>query len=135
MQPYEQAEHEGRRRRRQFSAEFKAEVIASCQQRGVSVAAIARAHDLHPNLLRKWVQEYERFGMPEAQEAPLARCDVAASFIALPVRAQAPVADTAAHAEADTMVIELRRNGYDVSTRWPVACLQESAAWLRELLR
>ena len=61
MHPSDLVAQEGRRHRRQFSNEYKAEVVASCQQRGVSVAAVARAHDLHPNLLRKWVQEYERF--------------------------------------------------------------------------
>lgn len=134
MQPYEHTGHEGRRRRRQFSTEFKTEVIASCQQRGVSVAAIARAHDLHPNLLRKWIQEYERFGAPDVDMKPVARCDVAASFIALPMQARAPVIDRACET-TDTMVIDLRRNGYEIAVRWPVTRSQESVAWLRELLR
>ena len=42
MHPNELATQEGRRHRRQFSNEYKAEVVASCQQRGVSVAAVAR---------------------------------------------------------------------------------------------
>lgn len=46
---------EGRRRRRTYSQEFKSEVIQCCQQLGVSVAAVARAYDLHPNLLRRWL--------------------------------------------------------------------------------
>ena len=44
MHPNELVAQDGRRHRRQFSNEYKAEVVASCQQRGVSVAAVARAH-------------------------------------------------------------------------------------------
>ena len=36
-------------------AEFKAQVLAECGQPGASVAAIALAHGLNVNLLRKWL--------------------------------------------------------------------------------
>jgi transposase len=49
----------GRRRRRQYSAEFKAEVVATCQRPGVSIAAIALMHQVNANLLRRWVGEAE----------------------------------------------------------------------------
>lgn len=55
---------EGRRRKRTFSQEFKDEAIECCQQLGVSVAAVARAYELHPNLLRRWVAEHERSEHP-----------------------------------------------------------------------
>ena len=41
--------------RRVHGAEFKAQVLAECQQPGASVAAIALAHGLNVNLLRKWL--------------------------------------------------------------------------------
>ena len=44
MYTMEQIEHPGRRRRRQHSPEFKAELVLSCQQTSVSVAAIAMEH-------------------------------------------------------------------------------------------
>jgi transposase len=49
----------GRRRRRQYSTEFKAEVVAACQRPGVSIAAIALMHQVNANLLRRWVGEAE----------------------------------------------------------------------------
>ncbi len=73
MHPNEFIPQEGRRHRRQFSSQAKADIVAECQQRGVSVAAVARAHDLHPNLLRKWVQAHERFGSDEVECEPAAR--------------------------------------------------------------
>jgi transposase-like protein len=47
----------GRRRRRRHSAEFKAAVIQECMRPGVSIAAVALAHSLNANMLRKWVIE------------------------------------------------------------------------------
>jgi transposase len=36
-------------------AEFKAQVLAACRQPGASVAAVALAHGLNVNLVRKWL--------------------------------------------------------------------------------
>ena len=44
-----------RRRRRKHSAEFKAKVVAACRKPGISMAAVALAHGLNANLLRRWV--------------------------------------------------------------------------------
>lgn len=40
---------------RRHSAEFKAQVLATCGEPGASVAAIALAHGLNANLVRKWL--------------------------------------------------------------------------------
>lgn len=45
----------GRRRRRRHTAEFKAAVIEEGLRPGVSIAAVALAHSLNANMLRKWV--------------------------------------------------------------------------------
>jgi hypothetical protein len=47
----------GRRRRRSYSREFKAQLVAACQGPGVSIAAIALHHQLNANLLRRWVDQ------------------------------------------------------------------------------
>lgn len=44
-----------RSQRRVHGAEFKARVLAECQQPDASVAAVALAHGLNVNLLRKWL--------------------------------------------------------------------------------
>jgi transposase len=41
--------------RRVHGAEFKTQVLAECRQPGASVAAVALAHGLNVNLLRKWL--------------------------------------------------------------------------------
>ena len=56
----------GRRRRRRHSELFKAEAVGSCQQPGVSIAAVALARGLNANMLRDWVRKAERSGRPIA---------------------------------------------------------------------
>jgi len=48
-----------RRRRRLHSNEFKAGAVATCMQPGMSMAAVAMAHGVNANLLRRWVREAE----------------------------------------------------------------------------
>ena len=45
-------------------------MTASCQQSGVSLAAIAMDHGINPNLLRRWMIEHERLGQHEIAETP-----------------------------------------------------------------
>ena len=40
--------------RRVHGAEFKAQVLAACREPGASVSAVAIAHGLNTNLVRKW---------------------------------------------------------------------------------
>ena len=62
----------GRRRRRRHSAEFKASVIEECLRPGVSIAAVALAHGLNANMLRKWVIDGEhRLVAPEPAAPPV----------------------------------------------------------------
>ena len=46
------------RRRRTHSAEFKTQVVAACHAPGVSVAAIALAHRINANRVRKWIVQH-----------------------------------------------------------------------------
>lgn len=45
--------------RRKFSREFKVEAVKLVRQRGVSMAQAARDLDLHVNVLRKWVHDFD----------------------------------------------------------------------------
>jgi transposase len=46
-------------RRRQFTKEFKVEAVRLVRDRGVSVAQASRDLDVHENLLRKWIKDFE----------------------------------------------------------------------------
>jgi transposase len=45
--------------RRTFSREFKLEAVKLARERGVGVAQAARDLDVHENVLRKWVQDWD----------------------------------------------------------------------------
>ncbi len=47
-------------KRRTHSSQFKALVVEEAQQPGVSVAAVARRHNLNANLIHKWSREPQR---------------------------------------------------------------------------
>lgn len=120
-----------RRRRRRYSAEFKAEAVTACRQPGVSIAAIALSRSLNANLLRRWVVEAER-----AAEAPRVTPQPRA-LPPPPVGAQRfiPVAvEKSAHAEPRIRV-EIRRGTTAVSVEWPPSVARECAEWLSGLLK
>ena len=46
------------RTRRQYSAEFKQEVVTLCRQPGMSVASVARRHGINHNIVHRWIREH-----------------------------------------------------------------------------
>jgi transposase-like protein len=121
----------GRRRRRQYSKEFKARAVAECQGHGVSIAAIALHHQLNANLLRRWVEQAE--GRTEGRAPSRSRSVQAtpgASFVAVPLAAGGP------SLSAGTEIrVEVRRGEQVVTISWPSSEALACGRWLRELLR
>ena len=119
----------GRRRRRVHSDDFKANVVASCMQPGMSMAAVAMAHGINANLLRRWVREAEaRHGADPACALPAPRpVTKAAAFV--------PMQMAAAPSVAPDIRIELRRGATAITVSWPTEAASACAAWMRELLR
>jgi transposase len=119
-----------RRRRRTHSDEFKASAVASCMQPGMSMAAVAMAHGVNANLLRRWVQEAELHPgtrNPDALTAPKgAPSPHAAAFVPMQLPAKSAGCE---------IRIELRRGTTSINVSWPSEAAAECAAWMRELLR
>lgn len=90
------------------------------------MAAVALAHGLNANLLRRWVVEKKSIGVtPASTMSPPQQ-----EFLALPLvaGAQQPPA-------AGDIRIELRRGATTVTISWPAHSAGDCAAWLREWLR
>ena len=121
----------GRQRRRKHSAEFKAKVIAACRKPGVSISAVALAHRLNANLLRRWVVAEEQ--APAAKPRQVVRATPGRAVIES--RAFIPIQVDSSVTSAQAITIELRRGATVVKVSWPVAAAADCAAWLRELLR
>ena len=118
----------GRRRRRDHSAEFKAQVVSACNVPGMSNAAVAMAHGINPNLARRWVRDAE--SRDAGMLVKLANGAIPGVFVPL----QLPAVQAPAAAPADIRV-ELRRGPIAISVSWPCTAAAECAAWMRELLR
>jgi transposase len=131
-------------------AEFKAQVLAECQQPGASVAGVALAHGLNVNLVRKWLigRGLKRAGLTaprtlvRSQPAAPAVQTVSATplpFVPVTLQAQSQGPDAAARpdervlAAAADIHIELRRGSAQLSVRWPASQAQSCAVWLVEL--
>jgi len=116
------------RRRRHFSREFKAQIVAACQEPGVSVSRIALDNQLNANLLRRWIREAEQAG--QATTSPV--------FMPLAVPAAststAPGKDRPANRHGHIR-IEVPRAGGAVVVEWPAEQAHHCLALLRELLR
>jgi len=133
-----------RSQRRVHSAEFKAQVLAECQQPDASVAAVALAHGLNVNLLRKWLVgrgikrtglsaprtvtcKQSAAGVPLAASLQIIPVEVASVAAADPTPAEAPAPNT------PDIHIELTRGATQLCVRWPSAQAAQCTAWLREL--
>lgn len=119
-----------RRRRRRYSAEFKAEAVSACRQPGVSMAAVALSRTLNANLLRRWVVDAERAAeIPRGSQHP--------KVLPSPVEAPRflPVA-VEKSAQADPRIrVEIRRGSMLVSVEWPRSSARECAEWLSGFLK
>lgn len=119
-----------RRRRRRYSAEFKAEAVAACRHPGVSTAAVAMARSLNANLLRRWVVEAEG-----AAGTPRGSAQLKALPPPIEGRRFIPVAiEKPAHADP-RIRIEVRRGATVMSVEWPPSAARECAEWLSGLLK
>jgi transposase-like protein len=115
-----------RRRRRQHSAEFKAKIVETCRQPGVSIAATALFNGLNANMVRKWVSEAEGHRSAAWIDQPRTEVEPVPGFIALaPPSASAPAA----------IQIELKRGALGIRISWPLEAASVFSTCLSELLR
>lgn len=120
---------EDRKRRRRYSAQLKAQIMAECAAPGASVAQVAMAHGINANVVHRW-RQWAREGGPRRQELSTATPVAAATEGFVPV----VVSDAPAGAKAEEIHIELRRGATALAVRWPVSAAAQCAVWLRELL-
>lgn len=111
--------------RRKHSAQFKFQVVAACMRPGASTAAVAKAHDVNANMVRRWIVQARSCGDTGPSAAPAATASPA--FIAVHQRP--------AKAASTDIRLKLRQGATTLSVRWPSADAVQCAAWVREVLR
>ena len=120
--------HPNSPKRRVHSAEFKARILSECRQPGASVSAVAIAHGLNTNVVRKWLAGRGLKRMGVMASAP---SGMAPSLRFVPVElTRSPVA--AAISEPDIR-IELQRSGLHVKLQCAASASALYAAQLRAL--
>ena len=107
------------RSRRTHPIEFKTGLVAMCRQPGISVSAVALAHGVNANLLRRWIKQFP----------------VDARFPSAPTPAKlVPVQVETLPSDVDIQ-FDIRRGATRINIRWPVAgadaCAQLLCAWLK----
>ncbi|TCF98177.1 hypothetical protein BZM26_27120 [Paraburkholderia strydomiana] len=133
MNTIEETATPGRRRRRRYSIEFKAQVVAACQGPGVSIAAIALHHKLNANLLRRWVEQAETNDCVLVARSDLAARPPAAPT-ATPTPEFVPLPLETRNTRAAEIRVEVRRADLSITVSWPTSEAAQCAAWLREWL-
>lgn len=108
------------RKRRQYTLEFKAQLVAESQSPGASVARIALDNDLNANLLRRWITESKQAGQ---QPSP--------AFV--PINLPAAVAPAVKN--SNCIRIEIPQPSGPIVVEWPTEQAHQCALFLRTLLQ
>ena len=68
------ADKPARKRREYFKRDFKLNLVALCKTGQRSVSSIAREHDIHVNLLFRWIREFGEMPCGDAEPRMLPVC-------------------------------------------------------------
>jgi transposase len=115
-------EAERSRKRRRYSPELKAEILAECAVPGASVAKVALSHGMNANIVHGWRKQ--------ARGGDLAPPVLRPDFVPVTV-APAVQAGTSERG----IEVELRRGAVTIKLLWPMSAAAQLVAWTRELLR
>lgn len=111
-------------KRRNYKAEFKANVIRLAQTPPASVAGVALQHGINPVTVHRWIREAKQFESSEL-----------AAFVPLNLTPHSTVKVLAKNEQRQTIRIDLGSQAGGLSLNWPISASHELTAWLREWLR
>lgn len=125
--------HPNRSSRRVHSAEFKSQVLLECRQPGASVSAVAIAHGLNTNVVRKWLAGHniKRMGVDSTTKVSVEQAASSLQFV--PVELAQPERVVALPAVASDIRIELERGGLHLKLQCTVTAASVYAVQLRAL--
>jgi transposase-like protein len=136
----EQFLNANRPRRREYSKQFKADILAKCAQPGATIGGVALSHGLHSNMVHRWIREAQQARPlhPSPETKP--------GFISVPLPAALPFDSKATSnaapspraktvtpmASTISVLVQLQRGDLLVSLNCP---LSQCADLLRQVLR
>ncbi len=117
--------------RRRYGRQFKAMVLAQCDEPGMSVAQVAMSHGINDNVVHRWRQLARQQATADRAKRSLESAPLPQSLGFVPVALPAPHA-----AEAPTEVrLDIKRGTVTVGIAWPEKALDDLAGFVRELLK
>ena len=121
-----------RRTHRTYTREFKAELVAACQQPGASIAAMAGAHAMNAKVLHRWLKEHARSGCHSRPGSG----NEAGSSVALQLQAPVfiPVQLQASQPVEQLIKVEIRKGTLTMSITWPGSASADFARWATSIL-
>lgn len=127
-----------RPRRREYSAEFKTSVLEQSRRPGASLAGVALAHGINPNMVHRWIrEERQRLELAELQRGAAAFLPV--QLPQVPVTQPSPLPRVVPPVDpsdvGQDIRIEIERAGAKVTVTWPLQSASNCGIWLREWLR
>ncbi len=116
--------------RRRYGAQFKAKVLAQCDEPGMSVAKVAMSHGINDNIVHRWRQlARQQQTSQHSAMTPQPTAVPPAQFVPLALPAPAaPVVQTEVR-------LEIKRGAVTVGVAWPQNELGDLAVFVRELLK
>ena len=112
--------------RRQYSLQFKTQVVHQCRQAGASVAGVALSHGINANIVHRWLRELGT-GALVAQTSN--------EFVPVKFTPPPGVVEHTDAAPAPQIRVEVRRGNSAVVVNWPLLGASSCAAWLRDWLK
>ena len=109
-------------RRRRYSQEMKAQVLAECEVPGASVAKVAMSRGINANVVHGW----RKLARGAGEVAVVNRQEF------VPVALEEAAVPSAGERGIE---VELRRGAVTMKLTWPLSAAADFAAWTRELLR
>ncbi len=109
-------------RRRRYSREMKAQVLAECEVPGASVAKVAMSHGINANVVHGW-RKLARGASAMVVTSPPEFVPVALDEAEVPCAGERSIE------------VEVRRGAVTMKLNWPLSATVDFAAWTRELLR
>lgn len=122
-----------RRTHRTYTREFKAELVAACQEPGTSIAALAGTHAMNANVLHRWLKEHARSGCHGRSGSG----NAAGSSVALQSLAPAfiPVQLPVSPSVEQPIKVEIRKGTLTMSITWPGSASADFASWAASILK
>jgi transposase len=134
-QEIESPKYPNRRAHRNYTPEFKVQLISVCKQDAASTAALALSHGMNANVLHRWLKEHERSGRHCLAGQPPSNSPKLPAFIPLPLPGKGlPLNSHNGQDKQAQITIELRKGAISMVVSWPVHAAADLASWSTAVL-